>query len=517
MQTLNIFPKPVSLVVKPGTFRITKSTPVVASGEAQQAGILFCDLIAPATGLKLPIQRNSSAQPSIVFKLNPSVKLPPEGYHLTISPKQVTVQSPHLAGLRHAVQTLRQLLPVSIYASHPISGVDWTMPYVEIEDYPRFSWRGAMLDVVRHFMPVEFIFRFLDLLALHKLNSFHWHLTDDQGWRVEIKKYPRLTEVGAWRRHTMVGHWNENKTTPQYDDIRHGGYYTQDEMRQVVAYATRLGINVVPEIEMPGHAQAAIASYPELGNSDEKIEVSSGWGIHTHVYNVEESTIKFMQDVLEEVMSIFPSTFIHVGGDEVPKQEWKDSPRAQQRIRELGLSNEDELQSYFISRMDNFLTQHGRRLIGWDEILEGGLAPNATVMSWRGEAGGIAAAQAGHDVVMAPNTYTYFDYYQSPDNTAEPLAIGALLPLETVYSYEPIPQDIDESNIHHILGVQGQLWSEYIPTPAKVEYMVFPRLCALAEVAWTAAGQKDFITFKGRLAAHLLRLDQLNVNYRQLD
>ena len=315
----------------------------------------------------------------------------------------------------------------------------------------------------------------------------------------------------------MAGHWNENRTTPKYDGIRHGGYYTQEQLRQVVAYAARLGINIVPEIEMPGHAQAAIAAYPELGNLKEKIEVSTGWGIHTHVYNVEETTIQFMQDVLGEVISIFPSPFIHIGGDEVPKQEWKDSPSAQQRKRELGCKDEEELQSYFTRRMDSFLAEQGRRLIGWDEILEGGLAPNATVMSWRGEAGGIAAAQSGHDVVMAPNTYTYFDYYQSPDREKDPLAIGALLPLETVYSYEPIPPDIDPTQTYHILGVQGQLWTEYIPTPDKAEFMLFPRLCALAEVAWTPAGEKNFQAFKDRLATHLLRLDQLKVNYRKLD
>jgi hexosaminidase len=518
MTSERIFPKPVSQTLREGVFTITESTHVIAQDDALKAASLLCDFINPATGYHLTPKSDYQVTGAILLNIIPALsRLGSEGYLLSIKPQQVRVDAFQPAGLLHAVQTIRQLLPAEIYSLQSVAGKDWVLPCMEVEDFPRFSWRGGMLDSCRHFMPLSFIYRFLDLLAMQKMNSFHWHLTDDQGWRLEIKKYPRLTEVGSWREQTMVGHYQREIEKNQYDGIRHGGFYTQEQVRQVVAYAVRLGINVVPEIEMPGHSQAAIAAYPELGNTNEEIGVSTGWGIHLHVFNVEESTIRFLQDVLDEVVSLFPSPFIHIGGDEEPKQEWKASPRAQERLRELGLHDEDELQSYFIRRMDNFLNERGRRLIGWDEILEGGLAPNATVMSWRGEAGGIAAVKAGHDVVMAPNTYTYFDYYQSPDHDQEPLSIGSLLPLEKVYSYEPIPTEIDPENAHHILGTQGQLWSEYIPTPERMEYMAFPRLCALAEVAWTPAGEKDFSAFKNRLACHLTRLDQLKVNYRKLD
>ena len=350
------------------------------------------------------------------------------------------------------------------------------------------------------------------------MNSLHLHLTDDQGWRIEIKKYPRLTTVGAWRKETLVGPLHdEHAKNLQFDGIPHGGFYSQEDIREIVAYARARFITVVPEIEMPGHAQAAIAAYPELGNLAEPLEVSTTWGIHEHVYNIEESTLKFMTDVLDEVMALFPGPFIHVGGDECPKIEWKESPAAQARIRELGLKDEEELQSYFIRHMDKYLTKHGRRLIGWDEILEGGLAENAAVMSWRGEEGGIAAANAGHDVVMAPYHSTYLDYYQSEERSEEPLAFDTFLPLEKVYAYDPIPREIAAEKQRHVLGTQGQMWSEYIPTPENCEYMAFPRLCALAESAWTPAEMKNYAGFMHRLREHLRRLDVLKVNYRKLD
>jgi hexosaminidase len=391
---------------------------------------------------------------------------------------------------------------------------------VRIVDRPRFAWRGAHLDVGRHFMPKEFVKKYIDLLALHKLNRFHWHLTDDQGWRLEIKKYPRLTTVGGWRRQTIVGIQRSYRDTSQwvFDGRPHGGSYTQDDAREIVAYAQARFITVVPEIEMPGHAQAAIAAYPWLGNTGQQVEVLTYFGVNPNILNPSDSAIRFMQDVLTEVLAIFPSHWIHTGGDEAPKDQWKTSPVAQARIKELGLGNENELQSWMTAQMSQWLATRGRALIGWDEILEGGtegLAANAVVMSWRGIEGGVAAAQAGHDVVMTPTSNTYFDYYQSQDSN-EPPAIGGFLPLDTVYAYEPIPPALDSAQARHVLGTQGQIWTEYQRTPKNVEYMVFPRLIALAEVAWTPKEQKDFADFTARLAKHLSRLRVLDVNYRGL-
>ena len=361
-------------------------------------------------------------------------------------------------------------------------------------------------------MPKAGLYRFIDSMAMLKLNVLQFHFTDDQGWRVEVKKYPKLTEIGSRRKETIVGN---HRDSTKYDGIPHAGYYTQADLREIVAYAAERFINVVPEIEMPGHAQAAIAAYPELGNTGEKLEVRTTWGVNKNVFNANESTILFLQDVLKEMMAIFPSKFIHVGGDEVPKDQWKASAEAQARMKALGLKNEEELQSYFIRRMDQFLTANGRRLVGWDEILEGGLAPGATVMSWRGIEGGIAAARAGHDVVMAPTTYTYFDYYQA--KAGEPLALGGFLPLDKVYEFEPIPPELTTEEGRRVLGAQGQLWTEYISTPEYLEYMTFPRMSALAEVVWTPKARKDYSLFLARIRVQEERLRARGVNYRALD
>jgi len=375
-------------------------------------------------------------------------------------------------------------------------------------------------------MPKEFVKKYIDLLALHKMNFFHWHLTDDQGWRIEIKKYPRLTSVGAWRDRTLVGHASNDTTHNVYDNKPHGGFYTQDDVREVVAYARERFVNVVPEIEMPGHSQAAIAAYPSLGNTGDSIKPWSTWGVSAYILNPSDTTIRFMQDVLTEVMQLFPSPYIHVGGDEAIKPQWKASPRAQAKIRALGIAPadstdkrdpyraENELQSWFITQMDAFLTAHGRRLIGWDEILEGGLAPNAVVMSWRGTAGGLAAARANHDVVMTPGSHTYFDKYQSLDKSSEPLAIGGFLPIDSVYAYEPVPAELEPQFVHHVLGAQAQVWTEYIEGPKNVEYMAYPRMSALSEALWTSRARRDFADFSARLPAHLARLDALDVNFR---
>jgi hexosaminidase len=516
MSEISIIPQPVRLLPQEGQYIITQQTPIIAGGAAAKAADLFCQMLNPASGFTL--KPELCCESGVAFRLDAALAyLGSEGYRLLVTPRGIEASAPKTAGLLYAAQTLRQLLPAEVYSTAPVVGVVWSVPCVEIEDYPRFAWRGAMLDVCRHFFSKEYVLRFIDALAMHKMNTFHWHLTDDQGWRIEIKQYPKLTEVGGWRKETIAGFHDEKHEKPFFDGKPHGGFYTQDEAREVVAYAQARGINVVPEIEMPGHAMAAIAAYPELGNTGKQIEVCTSFGVNSDVFNVEESTIVFMQNVLDEIMAVFPSPFIHVGGDECPKDFWKQSPQAQARMKELGLKDEDELQSYFIGRMDRYLTEHGRRLIGWDEILEGGLAPNATVMSWRGEAGGIAAANADHDVVMASTNYTYLDYYQSEDHKKEPLAIGGYVPLEKVYSFEPVAAGIDDQHARHVLGAQGQIWTEFIAETAHLDYMAYPRLSALAEVTWTPREGKDFKAFSERLKAHLKRLDCAGVKYRKPD
>ena len=513
---INIVPQPVKIAVKGGIFKLTPDTVIIAEKATYTLGEQLAEVINPATGYALNVtEGKDDIKNSIVLRLNQDLQtLGDEGYKLNISEVQVSLEALRPAGIFYGIQSIRHLLPVEIFNSSKTDGVKWQMPCVQIEDYPRFSWRGMHLDVCRHFMPKEFVKKYIDLLAMHKMNRFHWHLTEDQGWRIEIKKYPKLTEVGAWRKETLVGLLKDKPM--KFDGIGHGGFYTQDEVREIVEYARQRYVTVVPEIDMPGHMQAAIAAYPELGTTGEKVEVLTYWGGCINILNVNEPTILFMQDVLTEVMDLFPSEFIHIGGDEVSKDQWKQSPQMQGRIKELGLENEEQLQSYFIKRMDTFLAEKGRRLIGWDEILEGGLAPQATVMSWRGEKGGITAAKAGHDVVMAPWVYTYFDHYQADPNT-EPLGIGGFLPLEKVYRYNPVPKELSEEQGRHVLGAQGQIWTEYIAKPENVEYMAYPRASALAEVVWTDIENKDYDNFIERLQVHLERLKKLNVNYRPLD
>jgi len=517
-----VIPQPAHLTRGTGTFLLTPGTAIVTDQATRQIGYQLADWLQPATGYRLSVGGAAGAAARVIsLRLDPALaRLGPEGYRLTVSGTRITIRAFQPAGVFYGVETLRQLLPPDIFRAAPVSGVMWTVPAVEIEDQPRFSWRGAHLDVSRSFMPKEFVKKYIDLLALHKLNRFHWHLTDDQGWRIEIKKYPLLTSIGAWRRQSLVGQQHAYADTTQwvYDKIPHGGFYTQDDVREIVAYAQARFITVVPEIEMPGHAQAAIAAYPWLGNTGQQLEVLTHWGVDQNILNPSDSAIHFMQDVLTEVLALFPSHWIHTGGDEAPKQQWQASPVAQARIKELGVHSENELQSWLTAQMSRFLEAHGRALIGWDEILEGGtegLAPNAVVMSWRGMDGGIAAAQAGHDVVMTPTSNTYFDYYQSQNTANEPLAIGGFLPLETVYAFEPVPASFDSTQGSHILGTQGQIWTEYQRTPRNVEYMVFPRLIALAEVAWTSRDQRNFADFSARLTKHLARLGVLDVNYRK--
>ena len=523
-----VMPRPVSVTASASAFTITPGTMIWTDSATARVGRFLARALGPATGMLLavgssppgPISlRESGEGPAarIQLRLDSSLaRLGPEGYRLDVSSERVLIAGAAPAGVFYGVQTLLQLLPPGVFREAPVAGVSWTVPGVTIEDQPRFRWRGAHLDVCRHFMPKEFVKKYIDLMALHKLNTFHWHLTDDQGWRITIRKYPRLTEVGGWRAGTLVGTHTTDSTKWVFDGKRHGGFYTQDDIKEVVAYAAERFISVVPEIEMPGHVQAAIAAYPQLGTTGAAVPVMQVWGVSKNILKPTDSVVAFMQDVLTEVLELFPGTFIHIGGDEAAKDQWRASADVQRRIRQLGLRDEAQMQSWFIHQMDEFLTARGRRLVGWDEILEGGLAPGATVMSWQGTKGGIAAARAGHDVVMTPNSHTYFDHYQSDNRAAEPLAIGRHTNLEKVYRWEPVPAELDSLAARRVLGAQAQVWTEYIKTPKHVEYMAFPRLVAMAEVLWTPVLRREYRDFLARLPRHLQRLDALDVGYRPL-
>jgi hexosaminidase len=514
-----VIPIPASLTPRPGSFTLTAATRIQAPAALRAMAENFRDDLRAATGFPLPISAQAGGS-RILLALDPRLQdaLGDEGYRLSVSRNRVEVRGARPAGLFYGLQTFRQLLPPEVFRRAPAGEVQWKAPCLEIEDRPRFSWRGSHLDTARHYQPKEFLFKHLDLMALHKLNVFHWHLTEDQGWRLEIKKYPKLTEVGAWRKDSALGPPPPREPRAwKFRGKPHGGYYTQEEAREVVAYAADRFITVVPEIEMPGHARAAIAAYPELGNTGKPIEVATYWGIFEEIFNVEDRTLKFLQDVLEEVLAIFPSKFIHIGGDEVPKKEWKESPAAQARMKALGLKNEEELQSWFIRQMGAWLDKKGRRLVGWEEILEGGLAPGATVMAWKDINPAIATAKLGHDAIMAPSQWTYFDHLQSKD-PREPVGIGGNNPLEKVYGFDPIPGELPPELTKHILGGQAQLWTEYMPNSKHVEYMAWPRLCALSESVWSTQKMRGWEGFKQRLAsAHLRRLKYLDVAYRPLE
>ena len=474
-----------------------------------------------STGFSLKLEQvkpGMSLQKAILLAITSGANDNPnaESYELSVSADGVKITARKPMGLFYGVQTLRQLLPPQVYARETAAGISWTVSAVRIEDTPRFSWRGTHLDCSRHFFPKSFVKEYIDILALHKINVFHWHLTDDQGWRIEIKRYPKLTSVGAWRVDREQYTWDQRKPAEAGEVPTYGGYYTQDDIREIVAYAKSRFITIVPEIEMPGHAMAALAAYPEYSCTGGPFTVRTGgyWPIVDIFCAGKDSTFEFLQNVLTEVIDLFPGEFIHIGGDEANKTNWKKCPRCQARIAGEHLKDEEELQSYFIRRIEKFLNSRGRRLIGWDEILQGGLAPNATVMSWRGIDGGIAAAKQNHDVVMTPTDYCYFDYLQA--SSGEPAGIGGLLPLDKVYSYEPVPEVLSASEAKHVLGVQANLWSEYIPNQRHAEYMLLPRLCALSEVAWTSPELKNYESLIARLKKHLVRLDQMGVNYRAL-
>ena len=501
-----------SLVPRPAALRTLTGAPFDAShgaavvlsdstdDELRTLGALAAAILSEAKPAVPQAATPGTHVPTVRLTLVADTTIPDEGYRLEAHPNVLSVTG-SLRGVFYGLQTLRQLLPV---------GGTARIPALVIQDAPRFPYRGMHLDVSRHFFPVPFIERYIDLLARYKFNTFHWHLTDDQGWRIEIKKYPRLTSVGAWRSETV-----KDKQLDPYegDGTPYGGFYTQEEVRRIVAYAKARFVTVIPEIEMPGHAVAALAAYPELACTPGPFSVGTTWGVYDDVYCPSERTFAFLEDVLTEVMDLFPSPYIHIGGDEVPKTRWKASPLAQEVIRREGLHDEAELQSYFIRRIEKFLVAHGRRLIGWDEILEGGLAPEATVMSWRGMDGGIEAARQGHDVIMTPGSHLYFDHYQGPRDI-EPLAIGGFTPIEKVYAFEPVPAELSPDEARHVLGAQANIWTEYITSPAQVEYMALPRMLALAEVVWTPLERRDSADFAHRLPGQLDQLERRGFRYR---
>ncbi len=516
----SIIPKPSKLVPAPGTFELSSLTRIVVppgDPDARAVATMFIDAVGrsfvTAPSLSVESMPDSNV---VVFSIvnNGGNAIMPEGYHLEISPRHVLITASKPAGLFYGVQTLLQLLPPESASQYPAVKKWLAFPCVSIEDAPRFSWRGMHLDVSRHFFPKAFVKRYIDLLAMYKLNVFHWHLTDDNGWRIEIKKYPKLTSIGAWRVDREDQPWTERTPPKAGEAATYGGYYTQDDIREIVAYAAKRFVTVLPEIEMPAHSVEVLAAYPEYSCTGGPFNVlPGGYWPNTDIFCAgNDGTFRFIDDILDEVAGLFPCPYIHIGGDEADKANWKKCPKCQARIRAEGLKNEDELQSYFIKRIEKHLNSIGKRMIGWDEILQGGLAPDATVMSWRGEQGGIDAARQGHDVVMTPTQYCYFDYAQG--KTGESVEVGSYLPLDTVYAYDVMPHGLTPEEQRHVLGAQANLWSEYIPTTIHAEYMLLPRMLALAEDVWSNPRQKNYQDFLGRLLYHYARFDAMGVSYR---
>jgi len=499
---LPLIPKPNSLQIQKGSFVITKETVIQADEKTFEANYLKAQ-IKEITGLDLPILlvTNANSKIALSFVVESIVSTDSKQYHLDITTKKVSIQAESDEGFFYGIQTFLQLIPSN-------SNTQIKVPCLKIDDEPKYAWRGMHLDCARHFFPKEFVKKYIDYIAMYKMNTFHWHLTDDQGWRIEIKKYPKLTEIGAWRNGSMVGHYNDQI----YDDKRYGGFYTQDDIKEIVAYATQRHITVVPEIEMPGHAVAALAAYPEYSCTGGPFQVAKQWGVLDDVFCPKEETITFLEDILTEVMALFPSKYIHIGGDECPKTRWRTCPHCQALIKEKGLKDEHELQSYFVQRIEKFVNKKGRKIIGWDEILEGGLAPNAAVMSWRGTEGGIEAAKQKHFVVMTPGSHCYFDHYQG-DPKNEPLAIGGYTTVEKVYGFNPTPTELSAEEANYILGAQANVWTEYMEDAAKVEYMIFPRIMAMSEVLWGTSNAADFKNFQNRMVQQFATLDRKGINY----
>lgn len=553
---------------KQNGFRLSKKTSLEVSGVDNSKNFIknFISFVNQETGFELNLKINKKS--NILLRItDQNLNLGEEGYKISILPKEnLIVESNTERGLFYGIESLKQIIHFTkrkrdeesftefdvdvkvesikdVKSQQNFNAANLTtagyknvnetgyfqglekvetksldvyniMPMI-IEDYPRFKYRGMMLDVSRHFMPKEFIKKFIDIMSIHKMNKFHWHLTDDHGWRIEIKQYPKLTEIGSMRDGTLIGHSRFAGKNPKFDNIPHGGFYTQEEIKDIIKYAEERFIEIIPEIDMPGHTASLIASYPELGTLKEKTEVKKIWGVQDEILIPTENTFNFLDNLFREIADIFPSSYVHIGGDEARKKQWIESEEVQKLMEKLEIEDEDSLQTYFIGKVQKILNNYGKKIIGWDEIIEGGLVNDATVMSWRGEEGGIFAAKAGNNAIMSPTSHLYFDYYQA--RTGEPLAIGGLIPLEKVYSYEPIPEGLDINQATKILGAQGNVWTEYIKTPEMVEYMSVPRMTALSEIVWSKRKKRDFSEFIKRLNFYKYFLDKKKVNYRNKD
>jgi hexosaminidase len=508
-----IIPQPVSVTQSGGVFALSPSATIRFTGRnAEKNAIFLAEMLRPASGYKLPVSPGTGG--TIRIAVDSTRVWKSEEYSLIVGKGKIELIAGSSEGLFRGIQTIRQLLPAEIEKNSIVKGVEWIMPCVNITDYPRFAWRGMHLDVSRHFFDVPFIKRYIDLIAMHKMNVFHWHLVDDQGWRIEIKKYPKLTEVGAWRVDREDKTWGSRPPQKPGEKATYGGFYTQEQIKEIVAYAAERHITVVPEIEMPAHVMSALAAYPEYSCTGKAITVPPGsvWPI-TEIYCAgKDETFTFLENILTEVIDLFPSEYIHIGGDEATKTEWKKCPLCQARIRKEGLKDESELQSYFIKRIEKFVNSKGRQIIGWDEILEGGLAPGAAVMSWRGVGGGIAAAKTGHKVVMTPESHLYFNYYQA-DPSTEPVAYGGYLTLKKVYTFEPVPAELSPEEAKYIIGAQGNLWGEFVSSGRQAEYQVVPRMTALSEVLWSKPESRNWDDFNKRLMQMTKRFDNMGINY----
>jgi len=504
-----IIPKPQEMELLEGTFAFDENTTVYADTAFHVAVNFLRNYMHKGAGIVMDDATKEVA--SIIFEVD--LTLAAEGYAIAISEANIRIKAADASGAFYAAQTIRQLLPSQLEQPNTGNNQSIAISAARIVDAPKFRYRGMHLDVGRHFFDKEFVKEYIAHLSMLKMNYFHWHLTEDQGWRIEIKKYPKLTTHAAYREETLIGHYNES---PQkFDGKRYGGFYTQEDIKEVVAFAETLNVTIIPEIEMPGHAQAAISAYPELGCTGEAIPVATNWGVFENIYCPNQETFGFLKDVLTEVIDLFPGEYIHIGGDEAPKKQWEGCSHCQQLIKELNLKDEHGLQSYFIKEMEAFVNSKGKKIIGWDEILEGGLAPNATVMSWRGIEGAVQAAKEGHDVILTPTSHAYFDYYQA-DLEDEPLAIGGFLPLKKVYGFDPIPSELSENETKFVLGAQGNVWTEYMPSTDQVEYMAFPRMLAMSEVVWSGATDNlevDYPDFLTRLESFIQRMDALDINY----
>jgi hexosaminidase len=516
---LTVIPRFEQCKLGTGSFTLNHSTQVIVISDGKQVPFphaYFATRLRVVTGFPLTVQMNARAPKDnvVLFEYVKDGKLSDEGYSLEVTSTKVRIRATSDAGHFYAVQTLFQLLPAQVYGAKVASDARWSIPCLTVQDRPRFSWRGMHLDVSRHFLPKEFIKTFIDMLAMHKLNTFHWHLTDDQGWRIEIKKYPKLTQVGAWRADRENIHWNLREPQRSGEKATYGGFYTQDEIREIVRYAQQRNVTILPEIEMPAHTTAALAAYPQYSCTGGPFFVTTGalWPIVDIFCAGNDSTFAFLQDVLSEVFELFPGTYVHIGGDEADKTNWRKCPKCQARMKQEGLADENELQSYFIKRVEKFVLSKNRRLIGWDEILDGGLAPQATVMSWRGMEGGLAATRLGHDVIMTPGSHCYFNSYQGRPEF-EPPAGGGYLPLGKVYSFEPVPEGLTAEQSAHVLGGQGCLWGEFIPDPDQAEYMTLPRLAAIAEVLWSPKHLREPEHFFARVEPQLRRYQAAGYTY----